>query len=124
MLASTGPSHPPMLTPSICSYYLLLKDNAAFWQVSRINFFNECLDNEVLISFSLYTRLSIMLKVLRKETFVNNETTSSKTNMYSSFSWINGSIRLILLAASKESLSEYSFCVNEFNSSNKYFPIE
>ena len=104
MLASTGPSDPPMLTLSICSYNLSLKDNAIFWQVSRINFFNERLDS-VLISFSLYTRFRIMVPVLRKGTFVNNETTSSETNMYSSFSWTNGSIWLILLAASKESLS-------------------
>ena len=39
MLANTGPSDPPILTPSICSYNLLLKDNAVFWQVSRINLF-------------------------------------------------------------------------------------
>ena len=102
MLANTGPSDTwSIFTPSICSYFLLLKDNAVFWQVSRINFFNERLDNDVLISFSLYTRLRIMLTVLRKRTFVNKETTSSETNMQSSFSWTNGSIRLILLAASK-----------------------
>ena len=51
-----------------------MKDNAAFWQISRINFFNERLDNDVLISFSLYTYLRIMLTVLHKETFVNNKT--------------------------------------------------
>ena len=38
MLVSAEPSDPPMLTPSICSYNLLLKDDAVFWQVSRINF--------------------------------------------------------------------------------------
>ena len=65
-----------------------------------------------------------MLTVLHKETFVNNETTSSETNMYSSFSLTNGSIWVILLAASKESLSEYSIYVNGFNSSDKYFPTE
>ena len=86
MLAYTGPSNPPMLTPSLCSYNLLLKDNAIFWQVSRIDFFNESLDNDVLISFSLYTHLRIMFIVLRKGTFVNKETTSSEINMYSSFS--------------------------------------
>ena len=59
-----------------------------------------------------------MLTVLRKGTFVNKETTSSETNMYSSFPWTNGSIRLILLAALKECLSEYSLCVNGFNSSD------
>ena len=106
MLASAGPSDSPMLTPSICSYNLLLKDNAVFWQVSRINFFSERLDN-VLISFSLCTRLGVLSTVLHKGTFVNNQTTSSETNMYSSFSWTNGSICLILLTASKESLSEY-----------------
>ena len=36
MLATTGPNDPPALTPSICSYYLLLKDNAVAWQISRI----------------------------------------------------------------------------------------
>ena len=123
MLASTGPSDPPMLTLSICSYNLSLKDNAIFWQVSRINFFNERLDS-VLISFSLYTRLRIMVPVLRKGTFVNNETTSSETNMYSSFSWTNGRMCLILLTASKESLIEYSFYINGFSSSDKYFPTE
>ena len=81
MLANTGPSDSPILTPSICSYNLLLKNNAAFWQVSRINIFNERLDNDVLISFSLYTRLRIKLTVLRKGTFVNKETTSSQKNM-------------------------------------------
>ena len=124
MLASTGPSDPPMLTSSICSYNLLLKDNDVFWQVSRINFFNERLDNDVLIRFSLCTRLKIILTVLRKGTFVKNEATSSETNMHSSFSWTNGRIQLILSAASKESLSEYLFCVNGFNSSYKYFPTE
>ena len=96
-----------MLTPSICSYNLLLKDNAVFWQVSRINFLTESLDNDLLVSFSLYTRLRIMLRVLRKGTFGNDKITTSERNMYSSFSWTNGSIRLILLASSKESLSEY-----------------
>ena len=70
MLANTGPSDLPIVTPSICLYNLLLKDNAVFWQVSRINFLNERLDNDVLISFSLYTRLRIMLTVLRKGIFV------------------------------------------------------
>ena len=72
--ASTGPSGPPMHTPSICSYNFLLKDNAVFWQVSsRINFFSEGLGKNVLISFLSYTRLRIMLTVLLKGTFVNNE---------------------------------------------------
>ena len=51
-----------------------------------------------------------MLTVLHKGTFMNNETKSSETNMYSSFSWTNGGISLILLTASKESLRECSFC--------------
>ena len=59
-----------------------------------------------------------MLTVLRKGTFVNKETTSSATDMCSSFPWTNGSIHLILLAALKESLSGNSLCVNGFNSSD------
>ena len=51
-----------------------------------------------------------MLTVLRKGTFVKKETTGSEMNMYS--------ILLIPLAASKESLSEYLFCANGFNSSD------
>ena len=124
MLASTGPNNPPMVTPIYLLIQFFLEGNAVFWQVSRINFFNERLENDVLISFSLYTCLRIMSAVLYKGTFVNNEITSSKTNMYSSFSWTNGSIRLILLAASKEYLSEYSFYVNGFNHSDKCFPTE
>ena len=65
-----------------------------------------------------------MLKIWRKGKFVNNETTYSEPNLYSLFPWTNGSVRLILLAASKESLSEYSFSVNGFNSSDKYLPTE
>ena len=80
MLANIGPSDRPILTPSICSYNLLLKDNAVFWKVARINYVNEYLDNDVLVSFSLNTRLRIILAVLRKGTFVNKETTSSETN--------------------------------------------
>ena len=120
MLASTGPSDPPMLIPSISSYNLLLKDNVAFSQLSRTNLFNEHIDNDVLINFSLYTRWRIILTVLRKGTFVNNKTTYSKANIYSLFSWTNGSILLILLAAS---LSKYSFCVERFNSPDKFFQL-
>ena len=103
---------------------MLLKDYAVFWLVSRVNVFNEHLDNDVLISFSLYTLLRLLLTVLHKGTFVNKETMSSETNVYSSFSWTSGSIWLILLAVSKESLKEYLFCVNGFNSSDNYFPTE
>ena len=118
MVSITGPNDPTMLIPSLWSYKFLLKDNAIFWQVSRINFFNKRLGNDVLISFSLYTRLRI------KGLFGNNETASREANMYSAFSWSNGSIQLTLLTASKESLSKYSLCVNGFNSSKKYFPAE
>ena len=38
MLANTGPSDLPLLL--FCLYNLLLKENAVFWQVSRINFFS------------------------------------------------------------------------------------
>ena len=39
MFASTGPKEDPILTPSFCSYNLLLKVNAVFVQVSNISFF-------------------------------------------------------------------------------------
>ena len=39
----------------------------------ELNFLNEHSGNEVLISFSLYTRLGIMLTIFRKGKFVNND---------------------------------------------------
>ena len=78
MLASTSPSDPPVLTPSNCSYILLLKEKAVFWQVCKISFFSGCFDSDVVIW--------VILMVFFKGTFVNNESTSNKINMYSSFS--------------------------------------
>ena len=38
-LANTGLRDRPILTPSVCSYILSLKEKAVFRQVSKINFF-------------------------------------------------------------------------------------
>ena len=62
------------------------------------------------INFLLYTCIKIMLTVLLKWTFVNHEPTSSERNMYSSFSWTNGNIQLIMLAISlSERISKWVF---------------
>ena len=45
-------------------------------------------------------------------TVVSSETTSNETNMYSSMLRTLGRIWSFLLAASKESMTEYMFCVS------------
>ena len=67
MLANTGPSDPSILIPSICSYNLLLKNNAVFWQVSRINFFN------VHIKTSWGCSLVIRAKIICSANYFNHE---------------------------------------------------
>ena len=53
ILANTGSSKPPMLTPSICSYSWLLQENAVLVQVSRSNLRSVDFLIHVSISFLL-----------------------------------------------------------------------
>ena len=69
-------------------------------------------------------RFQIMSTVLFSGTLVKRKTTSNETNTYSSESWTLARIWLILLVASKESLTVYMFCVRGFKSSERDFPTE
>ena len=49
----TGPSDPPMLTPSVCSYSLLLQEKTVFVHVSRMSLRSVDFLSFVLTSFLL-----------------------------------------------------------------------
>ena len=49
-LANTGLRDRPILTPSVCSYILPLKEKAVFRQVFKINFFKNFFVSVVVIS--------------------------------------------------------------------------
>ena len=53
MLASTSPRDPHILTPSNCSYVLLLKEKAVFSQESIMSLLSERLNSDAGICFSL-----------------------------------------------------------------------
>ena len=55
-------------------------------------------------------------------TFINKDSTSKDTKVYSSLISPND-IEFILAAASKESLTTYSFCANGFNNDVKNVPM-
>ena len=55
-------------------------------------------------------------------TFVNNDSRLKDTKVYSPLISPND-IEFILAAASKETLTTYSFCANGFNNDDKSFPI-
>ena len=76
MFASTGPKEDPILTPSFCSYNLLLKVNAAFVQVSNISCFKVLFLRFVEINLSLYIRFNMILIVLLIGTFVKSDSIS------------------------------------------------
>ena len=63
MFASTGPKEDPILTPSFCSYNLLLKVNTVFVQVSNIRFFKVLLLRFVEINLSPYIRFKYRRKI-------------------------------------------------------------
>ena len=68
----------------------------------------------VEIFFSLYTLFKIISIVFFNGAFVNNDSTSIDTKLYSSLIFPHD-IEFILADASKESLTTYSFCANGLN---------
>ena len=101
MFASTGPKEDLILTPSFCSYNLLLKVNAVFVQVSNISFFKVLFLRFVEISLSSYIRFNMILIVLLIGTFVKSDSTSKEINLrfYSKRSF--GMLFILVAAATR-----------------------
>ena len=76
LLARTGPSDQQIETSSFCLRITPLNENAGFIQQPFISFIKMAFRNFVLIRLSLYIASNIILIVLFKRTFVNNDVTS------------------------------------------------
>ena len=120
MFASTGPKEDPILTPSFCSYNLLLKVSAVFVQVSNISSFKVVFLRFVEISLSSYIRFNMILIVLLIGTFVKSDSTSKEINLWFDSKRSFGML-FILVAASNEPFTENSFTVNGLNKLAKNF---
>ena len=105
MLASTGPSDPPILTPSNCSYILLLKEKAGFWQVPKISFLSERLGSDIGICFSLQMRLRMILKVFFQKFYTKHFVLFVCLNIRLKIRWTSSDYYLLYISG----FSHWSF---------------